>query len=974
MFRHFPRVIAPVVMLSWCSVWAELPQPPGPAFDIPAEKSGEGVPRIASWTDDAGPDETFLLVGEGLTNRVLVWGADPSVPAGREISPAIQFASSRMVAATLPERAYDGLFLVWVENDAGRSQPIVLNAPQPWWCHPRRVEAGATIRVFGRNLARRPHFGQAFLYLESETGSGAWLPVAKGEKYQVVATIPENVPPGRYRLWVHAGCGGHWGWGGPVALEVLEGNAKEAIPTLFSDGNLQEAVNQIAQRGGGILELPAGVFELSGTLVIPAGVIVQGQGREKTILQAPSNPTIPFARFDPPTWNQSPTGIHRPGDTMAYRVTFPGTGPWFVWLRYATEMAPWGLPGASGRMTLTLDDQTPVPLENLPNTGSFGTFRWSRAAELTASAGEHRLIWKNVQGGGIHIDAFVFSDDPQWQPSEGQFPESGPHLVVLQGEDVIDFQTKEGSLPVTEKTCVWLTGDGAGISRLTILGSIQTNLGIVVRHPQYPRWIRDCRIEDVLVKDCQGKQAENCGVRLFHAESATVRNCELWGRSPLFLSGVRHGDFSRNRLVSVTLWGGNSEGHVNSRNEPMEECLIEDNVCATPPGAKGGGPTGRRMIWLSTGRGSVSHNWIANNREDQAIFGGVAGTDQNVGEMILFEACQRIAYFGPIVAADEDRITLPATLPTTPDEWLGSVDRRALAYDGKGHETPFWPPREENEREAVLTEYYVTVLDGPALGQTRRVIDLDGTTYRLDRSWQVIPRPDSRVVISTAFYQNHIVRNRTVDGMTGIQLWISCMENIISENEVARQRKPGVFLYGNCTTLASSMPMTWNRGIGPLYFNHVEGTHTDETSCGIFLVSGELGQLPLLFPRCLGNVLRHNGLIKNRTSGVVLAGNRNEPNLDGYASVMGTIAEFNRVRDALRGFQLAKSVEGTVLRRNHIYFWYPVSLPTEPPVAFQMDDADSTTVLELNSVEGISGGPSRDIVPLLKGGQRTELP
>jgi hypothetical protein len=89
---------------------------------------------------------------------------------------------------------------------------------------------------------------------------------------------------------------------------------------------------------------------------------------------------------------------------------------------------------------------------------------------------------------------------------------------------------------------------------------------------------------------------------------------------------------------------------------------------------------------------------------------------------------------------------------------------------------------------------------------------------------------------------------------------------------------------------------------------------------------------------------------------------------------MGTIAEFNLVRDALCGFHVASSVEGTVLRRNHVYFWYPVSLQTDPPVAFQVDVPDSTTVLELNSVEGISGGPSRDIVPLLRGDQRTDLP
>jgi len=973
MFRYGSAFAVLVCTLGWNIALTELPEPPGGTFRIPAGKTGDGVPVIASWTDDAGPDETFLLVGAGLTDRVYVWGLDPSCPGGREIRPKVQFCTGQMLAATLPERAYDGVFVVWVENDVGRSRPIVLNAPQPWWCHPRQVQAGGTFRVFGRNLARRPHFGQSFIYLESENGSGRWLPVVKCEKYQVTAAMPKDVPAGRYRLWFHAGCGGTWGWGGPLVVEVV--GPKPEVPVIaFAGGDLQAAIDQLAERGGGILNLPEGVFSLRGTLVIPAGVTVWGQGRDKTILQAPSDPAIPFARFYPPAWDQGPTGVHTPGDTMVYRVVFPRAGQWAVWMRYATDMSPWGQPGVSGRMTIALDDQPPVPLENLFNTGSFRTFRWSRAAELVASAGEHRLTWKNVKGGGIHIDAFAFSDDPQWEPVEGQLPESGPHLVVVQGEDVIAFQSKDGSLPGNEKACVWLAGDGGGLMHLTVLGSVQTNLGIVVRHPQYPQWIRNCRIEDVLVKDCQGKQAENCGVRLFHAESAVVRGCELWGRSPLFLSGVRQCDFSGNRLVSVTLWGGNAEGYINGRNETIEECIIEDNICAVPPGAQGGGPTGRRMIWFSTGRGSVSHNWIAGNREDHAIFGGVAGTDQNVGEMILFEACQRIAYWGPIVTANSDNVTLPAKLAKTPEEWLGNVKRESLAYDAEGNETPFYPPEEENEREPVLTQYYVTVLDGPALGQTRRIVARQGTTYHLDRPWQVVPPAGSRIVLSTAFYQNHIVKNRTVDGMTGIQLWISCIENIVSDNEVARQRKPAVYLYGVCTTLASSMPMTWNRGIGPLYFNHIEGTRAEETSCGIFLTSGESAGLPLLFPRCLGNVLRHNGLVKNRTDGVLLIGNRKETKENGYTSVMGTIAEFNLVRDALCGFHVSNAVESTVLRRNHVYFWYPVSLGAKSPVAFQVDDADSTTVLELNSVEGISGGLSQDIIPLLRGGERTDLP
>jgi len=133
MRRRLPLVLGLVVFLEWNLACAELPQPPGPAFQIPAGKTGEGVPIIASWTDDAGPDETFLLVGEKLTDRVFVWGLDPSSPRGREIKPKVQFCTGQMLAATLPERSYDGVFVVWVENDAGRSPAIVLNAPQPWW-------------------------------------------------------------------------------------------------------------------------------------------------------------------------------------------------------------------------------------------------------------------------------------------------------------------------------------------------------------------------------------------------------------------------------------------------------------------------------------------------------------------------------------------------------------------------------------------------------------------------------------------------------------------------------------------------------------------------------------------------------------------------------------------------------------------------------------------------------------------------
>jgi hypothetical protein len=206
--------------------------------------------------------------------------------------------------------------------------------------------------------------------------------------------------------------------------------------------------------------------------------------------------------------------------------------------------------------------------------------------------------------------------------------------------------------------------------------------------------------------------------------------------------------------------------------------------------------------------------------------------------------------------------------------------------------------------------------------------------------------------------------------MTGVQLWISCIENILSGNVVQRMRKPGLYLYGNCTTLASSMPQTWNRGIGPLYFNHIEGTRCDETSCGALVISGEMHSLPVEFPRCLGNVLRYNSFLRNRTDGVLLAGGRPAGEQQSTTTIVGTIAEFNVVRDALVGYHVAQSAEATLLRRNHAYFWYPVSLQPGPRVAFQIDNEQATAVLEANSPEGIHGGEDGQVIPEQRGAKQ----
>ncbi|HUU59612.1 MAG TPA: hypothetical protein VMZ50_08715, partial [Phycisphaerae bacterium] len=162
-----------------------------------------------------------------------------------------------------------------------------------------------------------------------------------------------------------------------------------------------------------------------------------------------------------------------------------------------------------------------------------------------------------------------------------------------------------------------------------------TDTGVLIQHEKFPRWVEDCVVENVSVTGVEGKRTENRTVHVRYALRARVCGNELWGRAPVYLSGVRQCNISNNRLVAQTRFGSGTEGAITGRQNILEQCVIENNVFAEAEGARGGTGAVRRMIWVSTGHGSVSHNYFARNRPDRARFYGLPGTDQNVGETIL---------------------------------------------------------------------------------------------------------------------------------------------------------------------------------------------------------------------------------------------------------------------------------------------------------------------------------------------------
>ena len=368
------------------------------------------------------------------------------------------------------------------------------------------------------------------------------------------------------------------------------------------------------------------------------------------------------------------------------------------------------------------------------------------------------------------------------------------------------------------------------------------------------------------------------------------------------------------------------------------------------------------MIWVSTGHGSVSRNWFAHNRAVRPRFGGLAGTDQNVGEMILLEACQRYIYSGPVEDADSGSVTLPQSVERTPDETLGTVSRFVLPVDGRGHETPFWPPDAKDDDgvgEPPVGEYYVVVLRGRGMGQSRRVVSRQGERLVLESPWEP-PTKGDRILVTTLFHRNLIVGNDVQEGMSGIQLWFSCMENVVSGNAVRHQRGGGLPLVGSVSTLASSMPTMWNRGLAPCFFNTFEGNLTEDVTNGGSAHGGASHELPRPdFPIAMGNVYRHNSLTSNRIEGMTISGDRRESN-DVPASTVGTIFELNIVRDSPGSLlRVAGGADLVVARRNIFHFWHPAEDPNEKRAAMVFDQL-GTYFTEINEVESRYAG--RDTV------------
>lgn len=153
-------------------------------------------------------------------------------------------------------------------------------------------------------------------------------------------------------------------------------------------------------------------------------------------------------RFQPDeagTFGVGVHNIHNPGDRLEWLVDIPAEADYVVWVRYGHKMKDYGRETMDGYTAFGVVDGQQAPLVDMPDTGGWAAVRWAKAAKLHLSAGKQTLSWRNLKGGGLNLDAFCLSSDPDWSPAEKvkidiagghtlQQPSEGNHVVLFHAE------------------------------------------------------------------------------------------------------------------------------------------------------------------------------------------------------------------------------------------------------------------------------------------------------------------------------------------------------------------------------------------------------------------------------------------------------------------------------------------------------------------------------------------------------------
>ncbi|QQO17711.1 hypothetical protein JJB99_17050 [Bradyrhizobium diazoefficiens] len=250
-------------------------------------------PQMFWYSDPVGPDDTVIVTGAQLDavtatsiSRVPD-GATGQAAAPRSVELIQKDAQS--LKFVVPKEFAPGIYRFTLTYPQGEISGR-LNRPTVYWMQASlgdAVSPGGTVRVFGRNIVRRPD--QAKLVLVPErAGQPVTLRPGGGNLWNGSFRLPDTVAPGDYRVRLSNGDGIDDDFVDVERIHVVP--AATETPAIFNvreygalgDGVINatraiKAAISAAQQSGGVVYLPRGRYLITGPLMIPSHVTLRGE-------------------------------------------------------------------------------------------------------------------------------------------------------------------------------------------------------------------------------------------------------------------------------------------------------------------------------------------------------------------------------------------------------------------------------------------------------------------------------------------------------------------------------------------------------------------------------------------------------------------------------------------------------------------------------------------------------------------------
>lgn len=287
---------------------------------LPVAAQGESqgsMPKVIWASDPTQPGQTLSVQGDGfvggsttvkvgrLEDVRIIEPQTAAIKPGQGDLKAVEAAelvqlNNYSLAAVIPGTLEKGELCVWIETPAGTSDVIVLNRAIPQWAENAVAVPGKALRIFGRNL----NGPKVKAYISSTTNDkGKLIDVTNASDYAVTIRIPDKMDAGDYKVWIHNGYGGRFGWSEPIQIK-LGTDTKGQWPTTMFDvtgygadktgsrdttADIQNAINAANSNGGGIVYFPDGTYIINGTLEVFPKTQLKGQSRTGVMLKDSGN-------------------------------------------------------------------------------------------------------------------------------------------------------------------------------------------------------------------------------------------------------------------------------------------------------------------------------------------------------------------------------------------------------------------------------------------------------------------------------------------------------------------------------------------------------------------------------------------------------------------------------------------------------------------------------------------------------------